>query len=279
MLAVIFSLFSAVCGGAADFVGGTATRRLSAFMVVLGNQAIGLVLIVAFVVATGNWPSQWGFLWWAVGAGLTALVGLVAFYQALAIGKMSIVAPIGALGVIVPVSWGLVTGDDPAMVQIAGILVALLGIVLASGPELEGGTGMKPLLLAVVAAVGFGSHMALLGEASAHGALGTIVVLKASMVLPLALLVLVVRGVAVGMTLERAVVLPLMGLALLDLGANAFLTAAMQQGMLSIVAVLGSLYPVFTVLLARALHGERLVGPQPLGVGTALAGVALIAAG
>ncbi|MFH7322344.1 EamA family transporter [Aeromicrobium sp. JJY06] len=278
MLAVILALCSAACGGAADFVGGTASKRLSAFLVVLGNQFIGLVLIVGFIIAIGAWPGEWDFLWWAVGAGVTALVGLVAFYQALATGKMSVVAPIAALGAVVPVAWGLLTGDEPAMFQVVGILIALVGIVLASGPELEGGTGMRPLMLAVLAAVGFGSHMALLGEAAEVSALGTIMVMKASMVIPLLVLVTLVGRIATGLVLNRSTVALFVGLALLDLGANAFFTAAIQQGMLSIVAVLGSLYPVFTVLLARAIHGERLVGPQPFGVGAALAGVALIAA-
>jgi len=270
------ALGSAAFGGAADFIGGTVTRRVSPVVVVWWNQAIGLSLVVAYLTVTWSWPDDWGFAPWAVLAGLSSLLGLVSFYLALAVGKMSIVAPIPALGVIVPLLWGVMGGERPQAVQLVGIAVAILGVVLSTGPEVGGGLVLRPILLASFAAVCFGCHMSFLSEAAAESVTGTVAVMKLTMVLT------VIGGALFGaVALGQGVpFLPfLILLACLDVGTNVCFALGFQYGMVSVVAVVGSLYPVFTVLLARVVHDERLIRVQISGVAVALIGVALIAVG
>jgi drug/metabolite transporter (DMT)-like permease len=188
--------------------------------------------------------------------------------------------------VVVPVVVGLATGDSPAGAQVAGIVVAIAGVVLASGPELSGRAGARPLLLAAVAAVGFGLALLFIAKGSAHSTVMTLVAMRATSVTVLAsgLAVLAVRGRRPGPDARgsRPTPVEVVGIVLVgagDLTANLTYGLASTKDAVSIVAVLGSLYPVFTVLLARFLHGERLGRIQVAGVAGALAGVVLIAAG
>lgn len=281
MVPVVLALLSSLLWGTADFLGGTATRRLPAAVVVGVSQGIALLALVPVALLLGSRPDQ---PWLGVAAGLVGVVALAAFYAALAAGTMGVVAPIAALGAVLPVAVGLVRGEAPSGLQAAGIAVAIAGVVLASGPELTGGASARPLLLAAGAAVGFGTVAVLLADGS-KGPPGAVVVLllvmRASSVLLLALVgaVVLARGRRALPGLERGHLGLLAAVGLGDAGANAAFAAATRGGLLSVVAVLGSLYPVVTVLLARQLHGERLRRVQVAGVLGTLAGVALLAAG
>lgn len=276
MLAMTFALTSAIFGGAADFVGGTQSRRVTAVSLVAGSQTVGLLLMVIYLAMAGSVPSDLSFVPWALLAGIAALVGLISFYQALATGTMSVVAPIAALGVALPLGWGLLQGETPQLLQVAGIVAAIAGIVLASGPEVRGAAGLRPVILALLAAVGFGSHMAFAAEAAESEVVATIIVFKIAMAAPLLVLGLTMRSTG-GLRWSAAPWVVL--LALLDMGANVCFMNAATLGYVSIVSVLASLYPVVTVLLAWLMHNERLQPVQTSGVAVALAGVVLIAAG
>ena len=286
-MSVVLALLSSVLWGVSDFLGGTATRRLRSAAVVGGSQAIALAGLLALVVGRGELgelldePSA---LLPGVAAGAVGALALGAFYAALAQGTMGVIAPIAALGVLLPVAVGLGRGELPSTLQAAGIVVAILGVVLASGPELSGGASPRPLLLACGSAVGFGTVALLLAEGAADdgaGVLHTVTTMRATsttLLLVLLLAVLARHGPVTGLPGRRDLGL-LAAIGIGDAGANACFAGATQGGLLSVVAVLGSLYPVVTALLARQVHHERLVRIQVVGVAAALCGVALLAAG
>lgn len=276
---VALALLSSLLWGAADFLGGTATRRLPAPVVVGVSQAVALVLLVPVLMTVGDLPERW---WPGALAGLAGVVGLACFYAALAEGTMGVVAPIAATGAAVPVFVGLARGEDPSALQIAGFVVALAGVMLASGPELTGSASTRPLVLAVVSALCFGTVAVLLAEGSegsAGAVIGTLVVMRVVSVGLLGSLALV-RRTAVGLTVRVAGSWRLLlAVGVMDVAANAAFAFATRSGYLSVVAVLGSLYPVVTVLLARQVLGERLVRLQVIGAFGTLVGVALLSVG
>ncbi len=280
-MAVLLALLSSLLWGSADFLGGVVSRRRAAALVVGASQLAGLLSIAAVALVAGSFDDPTGYLPWAVASGLSGLVGLVCFYAALASGTMGVVSPIAALGVTVPVFVGLARGERPGIVQLVGIGIAICGVVLASGPELRGRAGARPLLLAVVAAVGFGLALLFIAEGSRTSTLMTLVGMRMTSVTVLAVALLVALG-RVGrdrLVLDRrdAALVAVVGVG--DVAANLAFGLASTRGLVSVVAVLGSLYPVVTVLLARIVLHERLGSAQTLGVAGALGGVALIAAG
>ncbi|HEX7189241.1 MAG TPA: DMT family transporter [Actinomycetes bacterium] len=280
-MAVLLALLSSVLWGSADFLGGVVSRRRAAALVVGASQLAGLLSIAAVALVAGSFDDPTGYLPWAVASGLSGLVGLVCFYAALASGTMGVVSPIAALGVTVPVFVGLARGERPGVVQLVGIGIAIGGVVLASGPELRGRAGTRPLLLAVVAAVGFGLALLFIAEGSRTSTLMTLVGMRMTSVSVLFVALLVALG-RVGrerLVLDRrdAALVAVVGVG--DVAANLAFGLASTRGLVSVVAVLGSLYPVVTVLLARIVLHERLGSAQTLGVAGALGGVALIAAG
>lgn len=297
-MTALLALGSSLLWGIADFLGGTATRRLPAYLVIGWSQALALVVLVPLAVLTGAYADPLGYLPWAVAAGLVGLVALGAFYSALASGTMGVVAPIAATSVVVPVTVGLARGDRPSALQVAGIAAAGLGVVLASGAGGVGGrnrASVRPVVLSLVAAAGFGAVIVFLALGARSSVLMTLVTMRVVTVT-----VVAAGAVALGTRSARGSrsggrshrlressglgsarrELPLLAaVGFGDGAANAAYAAATTRGALSIVAVLGSLYPAVTVLLARQVHGERLRPIQSAGVTVALAGVVLIASG
>jgi drug/metabolite transporter (DMT)-like permease len=274
----LLALASSLLWGAGDFLGGTLSRRRPAVAVVGVSQALALVLFVVAALAVGELgegmpASAWA---WAVGAGVAGLVGLVAFYSALAAGTMGVVAPMAALGVLVPVLVGVLAGERPTALQAVGAALGVAGGVLASGPELRGGASTRPVLLALLAGIAFGLVLVFLAEGSEDSPLLTLVGMRAASVTILVVVALVLRSVG-GV---RPADLPLLGLiGVLDGGANLAYAVATTLGLLSLVSVLASLYPAVTVVLARVVHHERMSRVQDAGVVAAVVGVALVAAG
>jgi drug/metabolite transporter (DMT)-like permease len=280
-MAVLLALLSSLLWGSADYLGGLVTRRRAAVLVVGTSQLAGLVSITLVALAAGAFDEPLDYLPWAVVSGLAGLLGLVCFYAALASGTMGVVSPIAALGVTVPVLVGLARGERPATVQTVGIAVAVVGVVLASGPELRGKAGARPLALALVAALGFGLALLFIAEGSRTSTLMTLVGMRVTSmtVLSVVLLVVLARGLRERLRLDRRDLALVAVVGIGDVAANLTFGLASTRGLVSVVAVLGSLYPVVTALLARVLLGERLGAAQTLGVAGALGGVALIAAG
>jgi drug/metabolite transporter (DMT)-like permease len=220
-------------------------------------------------------------IWWAVATGLGGTAAVAAFYRALAVGTMSIVAPIAAAGSIVPVLVGMADGDRPSSLQVAGIAVAFIGIVLAAREpgrdRAHRNAGRGAIGLSLVAGVAFGATFVGLDRATeAEGVAWTLLAARGVQLLVFGAIALVVRP-----ALPRSVrdASPLLALGALDLLANALFALATTQGLLSIVSVVGSLYPAVTVVLARAILNERITRAQEAGVLATLAGVVAISAG
>jgi drug/metabolite transporter (DMT)-like permease len=277
VLVALLALGSSLSWGAADFLGGSASRRLpvTTVLIVSGVGAFGALLIG--VTAAGGLLAPGSYLWWGVGAGLAGSLALGAFYRALADGTMGVVAPIAATGVVVPIIVGLATGDDPAVLELVGIVAALVGIVLASSGEVRGGTGgARTVVLSLIAAAGFGTFFVLVDRGSAASVGMTLIVTRAAGLALALCAAAVLRAPVRGW---RSDVGTLVAVGVLDVAANGAFAVAAVRGKLSVVSVLSSLYPVVTVLLARKVHDERLSLPQAAGVTASLAGVVLMAAG
>jgi drug/metabolite transporter (DMT)-like permease len=282
MAAIALGLLSSLLWGLSDYLGGLKSRTFPVPVVLAMMYLSSLAVTLAFVAARGEGPPPAENLFAALGAGLVGIAGLSAFYRALAIGTMSIVAPIASTGVALPVIVGLIGGDRPGLLRSAGLALAVVGIVLASREDDEGAANARhqrlSIVLAIVAGLGFGSYF-VLAEIASSGDVGWALVLSRTSAFPIiatiALVVLRRAGVRPGGR-ELAV---LAGIGLLDLGANFLYNYASTIGELSSVAVASSLYPVTTVMLAALLLGERVQGVQRLGVVIALAGVVAIAAG
>jgi drug/metabolite transporter (DMT)-like permease len=262
--------------GGADFLGGLMSRTRRAHAVVAGSQACGLVAVGLVALVTGAWHGSTAWLVWSVLAGLVGAAGLVCFYTALGCGTMGVVSPIAALGAIVPVLLGLAQGENPSAVVVVGLVLALAGVVTASGPELGGGAGARPVLLAAVSGACFGAALVFIERGAQTNAVMTLTGMRVTSVGLFVLAALVLRT-AGGLRPRDLGPLAVVGVA--DVGANLLFAIATQHGLLSVTAVLGSLYPVVTVLLARFVLHERLRLVQQVGVVAALTGVVLVSAG
>lgn len=287
-MAALSALLAALLWGTADYLGGTAARRLPVASVLGVQQLVALVGLVPLAAVIGAFDEPRAYVLPGIFAGLAGMVALAAFYRALATGTMGVVAPIAALGVVVPIALSLQDGERPGPAQLVGMAVAVVGVVLASGPELSGRGrgGAMPLLLAGLAALGFGAVLVLVAEASGgeDGSLGAIVMTLLTMRLAsvCVLTVLLVafaptRGVEIGV--RRGDLPVLVAIGVFDVGANGAYALASQSDLVSVSAVLASLYPVATVLLARRFQAELLGGVQLVGVALALVGVVLLAGG
>ena len=313
MLAIVLALGASFSWGSADYLGGLTTRRASLWAVVAGSQVVGLTAIAVVVAVSGHpWP---GFhaVWPVLLGGMAGAVAIATFYKALAIGTMSIVAPISATSAAIPFLVGLAAGERPGALQYAGVALAAVGVVLAaSEPSRSGetiGAGVLPgepaieavgepgagpaigpagedergaraaqqrraVLLSLIAAVGIG--LMLLGyDASAkYDPLWATLGGRFSSACFFAVFLLILRPrLGIGRTAVPAIV----AVGVLDTSANLLFSLATTQGYLSIVAVVGSVYPVVTVVLAYLFLRERVARHQALGVLVTLVGVALIA--
>jgi uncharacterized membrane protein len=249
-------------------------------LVILVSQSTGLV-VGAILVATvgGDVPSARRIVYGML-AGAVGLVGLSAFYHGMKVGAMGVVTPITATAVFVPVTVGLIRGERPSGLQAAGAAIALGGVVVASiEPEREALRGRRiasGVGFALVAALSFGSAVVGLNAAAKGGAIWTTLTTRIAIVPLVALLVLATK-IAVRESLRDRWLLVAIGLS--DTCGLILFGLAGNRGLLSVVAVLASLYPVIVVVLARWLLAERLAPTQLAGAAAALLGVALISAG
>ncbi|MEU4085911.1 DMT family transporter [Streptomyces aureus] len=285
-MTALFALATSLLWGLADFGGGLLTRRTPALTVVVVSQSIAAVVLGVIVLATGGWSAAGPQLWFAVAAGVVGPVALLSFYKALALGPMGVVSPLGSLAVAVPIGVGLFLGERPGLVQIAGIAVAVAGVVLAGGPQLRGAPVQRQaILLTLIAAAGFGTVFALIAEASSSvtGLFLALFVQRLTNVFTggAALALSVRRGAPAlpegGFPWASLPALAFVGLA--DVAANGTYSVAAQHGPVTVAAVLASLYPVVTALAARGVLRERLRGVQATGAALALVGTVLLATG
>ena len=314
---VPLGLSSGLCWGAADFFGGIQSRRLPALTVAFWSQLAGALALAIALAIEGVRPAATGIAW-GLAAGIGSGCALVLFYRSLAEGTMSMVAPISACGAIVPVAAALLTGNQPGVLAALGVLATIAGVILVSRPHtparfappaVEGDQaspaspassargGRRVVAMALGSALGFGlfyvfvdagaastagtaattGAVAAAGTAGSHGSpLWVIAGARMSSLAILSMIALVSRRSALRWPGRRIGAVALVGIG--DTGANLLFAYAATTGNLAVVGVLGSLYPVATVVLARWLLRERLSGGQNVGVVLALTGVVLLAA-
>jgi drug/metabolite transporter (DMT)-like permease len=279
MTLLLYGLGAALCWGTADFFGGLQSRSLPVLAVTLWSQIVGGIALAAVLVASGQEPSRVGILW-GIGAGFFGGFALVCFYRGLAVGVMSIVAPISACGAVVPVVLAFLMGQAPGVVTSLGIVAALGGIALASlqpaaGPA-EQPRERQSLLFALGAALGFGLFYVLLDRGADAAPSGPLWVVAGTRIGSLAM---VAALIAAGPRSapwpgRRIATVGLIGV--IDTSANALFAFGAMRDEAGVVAVLASLYPVATVILGRIVLAERLTRAQQAGVALALGGVALL---
>lgn len=281
MLAVSLALGCSVCYGVSNFLGPQLSKRQTIVAVLVLSQVAALVACAVYVVVASEPALPAGDVGVAVLAGFGNAVGLIGFYRAAELGPLSIVAPIGATGAAVPVLFGLAGGDSLKPWQGAGILLAMGGAALAArqGREEEALDRGYPnpracVVWSLISALAFGVFLTALPAASHDGQAWAL--LDARLALVLLLVVWAGRRLSEVPWNRSSILLTVPGL-LLVLG-TALYTAAAAEGQLSLVSVLGSLFPVVTVGLGVAVLDERLTRTQAVGVASALTGVVLIAA-
>lgn len=269
------ALGSSLMWGSADFLGGMVSRRTSPVAVYGLAQAVGLVVLAVAATVTGAWGTAPGYWPWAIASSVLGALGMVTFYSALAIGPMGIVSPLVSMSVIVPVVFGLLSGEVPGGLAVLGIITALIGVVLASGPELSGAESPRALILAGLAALAFGGMYITMAEGSSYDPLMTMTAMRITSVVIFAGVLALARSLG-GATRRDAPAVIAIGI--LDAGANVMFGVATTMGLLATISMLGSLYPVMTAILAAVFLAERLRAVQYVGVAFAMAGIVLISA-
>jgi drug/metabolite transporter (DMT)-like permease len=275
-MGLAFGLASSLVWGTADFLGGVFTRRLTLAAVAVGSQIAGLLALLIAVLFIGG--LERGPVAVGLAAGACGAVGLSAFYRALATGTISIVSPVSACGALVPVGLALATGERPGVLALAGSGVGLAGAVLASVHEIRGEhpAARSSIGLALLAALGIGGFLWFLGRAADGGhTLSALLGARLGSITLLGLGVLVTRS-SIAIPVAEIPTIALIGL--LDTAANGLFAIAIQHGYITVVSVLGSEYPVATVILAHVFLGERITPPQWVGVALALTGVGMVSA-
>jgi drug/metabolite transporter (DMT)-like permease len=273
--ALFFGLLSALSWGGGDFCGGLATRRADAYAVVLMAEFVGAALLAILALLSGEALPALPYLLWGGAAGLIGAVGLFVLYQALASGHMGIVAPMTAvISGAAPVLYGILTEGLPAPVQLGGFALALAAVWLLVGGAGEALT-LRNLIYTLVGGLSFGFYFIFIDRATGEGnVFWTLTVARALGGLLLMAAILIMRRPLLP---PRAALLLSSATGVLDAGGNLFFALAAVAGRLDIAAILASLYPGTTVLLAWAILGQRLNRPQAVGVVAALAAIVLIA--
>ncbi len=275
-MAAILALLSSFAWGTADFLCGILSKKRTAVAVIGGSQPFGLIAISIVALLSGQFWFSREVVTYGVIAGLIGMVALMAYYQALATGQMGIVAPIGSLGVLVPLTYGYLNGEEPTVIQNVGIAIAIIGVVLASGPEFRGDAAIKPVVLAFISAAMFGFTVLFMARGGELNPAGTVVMMRVAQVSVMVSIALLLRTFG-GLEKQDVPILALTGS--LDALANVLFTTAAGLGLIAIVSVLGSLFPVATALLAWWFLKERLLPIQYVGIFVTMAGVAAITSG
>ena len=278
-MAVVLGLGASLLWGASDFLGGLGTRRLPLLAVLAVAFPAGAVVIGAIVGVRGEAPPDGLHALYACLAGLGGVAGITCLYRGLAVGTMGVVAPITATAPLIPVTVGLLHGEQPGALRLLGIGVTLAGIVLASR-EAAGESRRSRVAagagLALAAGLCFGWTLVALDSASATDPYWATLIVRLTGCAAVAIALIIVRP-----TFARPgeSLIALAPIGMLDATATMLFAVATTRGLVSVVSVLASLYPLVVVVLAWRVLGERIAAVQRAGTIAALAGVALISAG
>lgn len=278
-LSYTLAVFASIAYGAADFLGGLATKRSSMVAVVIVSQLAGLILVLFALPLLPAWTPSRIDVAWGAASGLAGGLGVALLYRGLAIGVMSVVAPVTAVcAVIIPLVVGMALGERPTATAAVGVALAIAAIVLVSmsdGLEERRATS-SGLLLAIAAGVAIGIFFVFLARTGAAAGLWPLV---AARIVSISLFSVVALVAGQRLTPRRESLPIVIGGGVLDMTSNILYLIAVRLGPLSIVATLTSLYPASTVILARVILGERLRVLQHLGVVCAAVAIVLIVAG
>jgi drug/metabolite transporter (DMT)-like permease len=278
-MASMLALLSSAMWGTADFFAGRLSKKHHPFAVLGFSQVFGLLVGIFIVVVSGSWQGKVfgfdGFLIPGALAGLFGYIGLACLYEGLSTGRMGVVSPISSLSTVIPLAYALITGDVLSLITAAGVLIALIGVFCASGPELSQGLPIKPLLLALGAAAGFGLALTFIAIGSQSSALLTMVSMRGATFF--VTIALAIKFKTTGKFDKKAMPL-LFFIGAADFVANLLLGIACTKGLVSVAMVFGSLYPIATALLAYRFLQERLHTVQYVGIVLAVAGVSIISA-
>lgn len=275
--AVFYGLMASVLWGSGDFSGGVASKRMSAVGVVAISHVIGLVALVIVAVVSQEGaprPADWA---WGAASGLAGAVGLAALYQALAVGKAGVAAPItSVVAAALPVGWSLFFAGVPGTLVILGIVLGFVSVVLVSGGDLRNGD-LRTAQLAVISGLGFGGFYILVGQFSEGAVFYPLVAARIASAVATTVLVLALRQSLRPPDRIAWTTVALAGV--LDVGANVFYALSTQAGRLDEAVVVSSLYPAVTILLAFVIRRERISPLQGVGIVAGLAAVAFISIG
>jgi drug/metabolite transporter (DMT)-like permease len=276
--AIVLSLGASLAWGISDFLGGLKSRSFPLLAVLLVSQGTAFVLLAAYVLLFGGDPPAAKYLGFAALAGLGETVGVAALYRGLASGVMSIVAPVAATAPVVPVVAGLALGEVPSTVQGAGIALAIGGIVLTAHQPASGSpTGPigPSVIFGVLTALGFGSFYVAMDAASEGAIPWALLFARLSSMTVFLVAFVVLRP---KLAIPRAELPSLAGIGVLIIAADSMYAVATTHGLLSVVAVLSTLYPVVTLVLARIYLDERIAPYQATGITACLTGAIAISA-
>jgi drug/metabolite transporter (DMT)-like permease len=278
-MATLLALISSILWGTADFEGGRLSRKHAPIAVVGFSQVLGLIFGLFLMLVTGAWNAKAlgsdGYLVPGIFAGLFGYFGLFCLYEGLSTGRMGVVSPISSMGAVVPLTYALLNGDVLSTITSIGVVLALVGVFCASGPELSQGLPIKPLLFGLGAAFGFGTALTSMSIGSQSSALMAMVSMRGATFFVTIALAIKFRTTG-SFTKKEYPTLIFIGVA--DFVANVLLGVACTKGLVSIAMVLGSLFPIATALLAFKFLHERLHKVQYVGIALAVAGVSLISA-
>ena len=276
MAAVALALGASLSWGLADFFGPLKARTLGALRVLFYVQLSGLAAIAIVVAVRGQGPADWAVLL-AIPAAISGTLGLYAYYRGVAVGAISIVAPIAGISAVIPVSVGIASGDRPSVWQVVGMVCALAGVFLASRERGRGTSRVAAGVgLALLAALGFGLYFPPMHVAGNADFWWASLLFRTTSALVI-LAVIALRRPSLSIDRRQLPTLALVGLG--DMLGNLLFAAASTTGLVSITSVLASLYPIVTVVMARLVLDERVARSQEGGIVLTLAGVALISAG
>ena len=273
MTPLFLALGASLAWGVGDFFGPLISRTVGVLPVLMWAQIGGVASLAVAVAIRAQGPPGWGVLY-AIGASFGGMLGLYAYYRGMNTGTMSVVAPIAGVSAVIPVIFGIATGDHPSVPQVAGIAAALAGVGLASIEHHEGRRRVAAGVgLALFAACGFGFYFPWM-----HAA-GKVDFWWASAVFRTTALLLVATAITsrrIDVRLSPRLAAIAVGAGIVDTVGNVCFAASSQHGLVSLTAVLASLYPIVTVLLAASLLHERVAPLQRTGIALTLAGVVLI---
>lgn len=274
-MAVVLALMTALSYGVGDFSGGLAARRAAPLSVTATAHALGLILLLTLAWTVGASEVRGADLVLGAAAGAFGCLGIVLLYRGLARGQMAVVSPITAvIAAVVPVVGGLVSGERPGPAALLGIVIALVAIALVSRSGPMGRPDRESLLTALGSGIGFGTYFLLISGVHRDAGFWPLVVGRSVSVL-LAASLAMVRGLPV--VVPRAALALTLTAGVLDATANVTFLMASQRGLISVVAVIASLYPAGTVMLAISVEGERLSAAQGVGLAAAAGALVLIA--